>query len=247
MNWFGRMSGLAIIVIAGGCGAPHQPVTRIESQKAVVGQSVEGRDIACQFFGDGLDVVLLMATIHGNEAAGTPLLEKMAEYLSAHPEVVKSRRVLLLPVANPDGRSRNTRRNARGVDLNRNFPAANWSNEKDHGPAALSEPESRVIRDLIFTYSPSRIVTIHQPLSCVDYDGPPVVVKLAEAMAKHCELPVKHIGALPGSLGSYAGNTLQIPIITLELPNSASDLSGSQIWERYGKALLAAIRFPARN
>ena len=79
-------------------------------------------------------------------------------------------------MANPDGVFYNSRFNAHGVDLNRNFQAANRRNNARFGQTALSEPEARVIEQLIRQYAPDRIVTIHQPLSCIDYDGPAVIV-----------------------------------------------------------------------
>ena len=85
------------------------------------------------------------------------------------------------------------------------------------------------------------IVSIHQPLKCIDYDGP--AKELAEEMARHCDLPVRKIGAMPGSLGSYAGITLGIPIITLELPKEATNLNSEVLWQRYGPVLIAAIGY----
>jgi len=79
-------------------------------------------------------------------------------------------------------------------------------------------------------------------MSCIDYDGP--ASALAARMAQYCDLPVKKLGAEPGSLGSYAGLTLRIPIITFELLPSDSALSPERLWQRYGKALLAAIVYP---
>jgi len=128
------------------------------------------------------------------------------------------------------------------VDLNRNFIAANRRGDVQGGPEALSEPEARAIYQLIQQYSPDRIVSIHQPLNCIDYDGPGK--QLADHMAQYCDLPIKKLGARPGSLGSYAGVTKGIPIITFEMLASDSDLDTESLWRKYGRALLAAITFP---
>jgi protein MpaA len=63
-------------------------------------------------------------------------------------------------------------------------------------------------------------------------------------MGEHCDLPVKKLGARPGSLGSYAGVTLGIPIITFEMLLNDSQLDTQTLWKRYGKALVAAIVYP---
>ena len=93
---------------------------------------------------------------------------------------------------------------------------------------------------LVCHYFPDRVVSIHQPLACVDYDGP--AQGLAEAMAAACPLPVKKLGSRPGSLGSFVGVTLRRPIITLELPKDAG-MNGEKLWKTYGPALLAALRY----
>jgi protein MpaA len=185
-----------------------------------------------------------VATIHGNEDAGTPLVEKLADHLEVNRELLQGKRVILVPVANPDGHAANTRSNARGVDLNRNFEAANRENSRQFGMVGLSEPESRALHGLIVTYRPRWIISIHQPLNCIDYDGPGQ--RLAQSMGDHCALPVKKLGARPGSLGSYAGVTLGIPIITVELPANASSLGADELWQRYGKMMLTAISYQDR-
>jgi protein MpaA len=183
-----------------------------------------------------------MATIHGNEAVGTPLVRRLGAHLREHPDLLEGRTAVLLAVANPDGMARSIRYNARGVDLNRNFEAANRVTDEHSGKTALSEPESRIIRELIERYKPDRIVSIHQPLACIDYDGP--AEALANHIAQYCNLPVKKVGAKPGSLGSYAGVTLGIPIITFEMLPADSKLDAQTLWDRYGKALIAAVVFP---
>ncbi|MCP4248014.1 MAG: murein peptide amidase A [bacterium] len=214
----------------------------VAHQTRVVGISVEGRPIECRVLGRGSDVVLIMATIHGNESAGTPLVRRLDAHLHRHPDLLASRRVVLLPVVNPDGMAHGTRINARGVDLNRNFPADNFAGTARHGRRPLCEPESRAIKAVLDEYVPARIVSIHQPMAQIDYDGP--AEQLAWAMGRYTDLPVKRIGSLPGSLGSYAGLTRGIPIITLELPRPERPLGREPLWRRYGRALLAAITFP---
>jgi protein MpaA len=241
----------AVLACSTGCRAPVERVqmadgergpVQVAPQQSVIGWSVEGRPIDCLDFGSGSDVTMILATIHGSESAGTPLVRRLGDCLSRRPDLLQGRRVVLIPVANPDGLARGTRRNARGVDLNRNFPAKNYLAADHHGTSALSEPESSAIRQALGAYRPTRIVSIHQPLACIDYDGP--AERLAEAMAGHVDLPVKKLGGRPGSLGSYAGILLGIPIITVELPAAAGDLDADTLWARYGRMLVAAIRFP---
>ncbi len=243
---------LSFLLVLGGCGEPEacpelvdtngRPRIAIPAQHQIIGRSVQNRPIVCQVFGSGPDVVLIMATIHGNEPAGTPLVRRLATYLEQHESLLAGRTVVLLPVANPDGMAANTRRNVHGVDLNRNFIAQNRVNNTTNGHSALCEPESRVLHDLIEKYRPDRIVSIHQPLACIDYDGP--AAGLAMKMGEYCDLPVKRLGARPGSLGSYVGVTLGTPIITFEMLRCDSNLSDSILWQKYGKALLAALVYP---
>ncbi len=65
-------------------------------------------------------------------------------------------------------------------------------------------------------------------------------------MAQDCDLEVKKLGARPGSLGSYTGETLGIPTITLELSSAAEKMSDDALWQKYGKALVAAVMYPDR-
>ena len=243
---------LFVILAMSGC---YQPVSYPElvdvnvpptvfqpARYHIVGTSVQGRPIMCLVLGRGPDVALIMATIHGNEPAGTPLVRRLAMHLRQHPEILSGRKIVLMRLANPDGLAYNSRYNARGVDLNRNFEAANRLNSRQSGLTGLSEPESRAIRQVILQYKPDRILSIHQPLNCIDYDGP--AQELAERMGQYCALPVKKLGARPGSLGSYAGETLGIPIITFEMLASDSQLDTEALWQKYGKSLIAAIVYP---
>ncbi|QTA86487.1 M14 family zinc carboxypeptidase [Desulfonema magnum] len=215
----------------------HLPIRRY-----TLGASNEKQPIEAIVIGHGKDAILILASFHGNEKSGTPLVRQLTDYLYKNPRLLQGRKVMILPVVNPDGGKRNSRYNARGVDLNRNFSTANRINNTRHGLKALSEPETRAVIRAIRQCHPNRIISLHQPLACIDYDGPGR--KLADHIAKYCDLPVRKLGAMPGSLGSYAGVTLGIPTITLELPGGIEKFSPEHLWKRYGAALVASILYP---
>ncbi|MBN2138193.1 MAG: DUF2817 domain-containing protein [Sedimentisphaerales bacterium] len=243
---------LAALLMLTGCRQPDQypdfgnisnpAAAALLGQHHIVGSSVNNTPIMAQVFGQGDSVTLIIGGIHGNEPAGTPLVKKLAQYIRLYPELANGRTIVLLPNVNPDGMAKGTRYNANNVDLNRNFAAPNRVNTATTGHSALSEPESRVIERLIRQYAPDRIVATHQPLACIDYDGP--ARGIAASMQRYCDLTVKKLGARPGSLGAYAGEKLGIPTITFEMKQHDSQLSGDEIWRKYGKALLAAITYP---
>lgn len=248
----GVLSVLFLMIVAG-CQRPQDRLGEearkekaVLPQRLVVGQSVEGRPLECLVFGRGSDVVLILASIHGNEPAGTPLVKALADYLAHNPDLLEGRKVMLMPVANPDGMANGRRHNVHGVDLNRNFPASNFHSGEHFGSSSLSEPESQALHRLLDADRPRRMVSLHQPINygapCIDYDGP--AKELAEAMAARCDLPLKKLGAQHGSLGSYAGIALGIPIVTVELPKDAGEWSAEELWNRYGAMLLAAVAFP---
>ncbi len=254
--WILTVSCLLFVLAFGGCARPEvgpelvdrsgEGVIKLPVRHQIVGRSVQGRPIMCQVFGEGPDVVLIMGTIHGDEPAGTPLVRCLSGYLKENPYLLDGRMVVLMPLTNPDGRVLGTRENARGVDLNRNFDASNRIDNTRNGREALSEPESRVIRDMIQRYRPNRIVSLHQRRngrpSCIDYDGP--ADSLAQHMARYCDVPVSRLGMYPGSLGSYMATRLGIPVITFEMFESDSRLTAAVLWQRYGRAMLAAIVYP---
>ena len=212
----------------------HVATSLRHGTRFVAATSTEVRPIEVVVMGHGRDVTLVIGAIHGDEPGGDALAEGLIRHLEEHPALLDGRRVVLVPIANPDGVIRSTRHNARGVDLNRDFPAANQRRE-----GAPTQPESRLITALVDAYTPSRILTLHAPLRCVDYDGP--AEALAKRVADACDLPVKKLGARPGSLGSWAGVDREIPVITFELPGGMQGVSAEDLWSRYGRAMVAAL------
>src|SRR6185436_20887276 len=111
---------------------------------------------------------------------------------------------------------------ARDVDLNRNFPAANFSPQHRPGyfPGThpLSEPESAALAALIARAGIGAVVAVHAPFACINYDGP--AADWAGRVAAACGWPARaDLGyPTPGSLGSWLGIDRGLPILTLELP-----------------------------
>ena len=211
-----------------------------------VGRSVQGSPIELVEFGQGERPRLMLAGVHGDEPKSVNVARRLCVYLAEVAGSGEGWRVLVVPVVNPDGYAVRRRRNARWVDLNRNLPTADWSPTPRRsrfygGPKPASEPETRAIVGLIETVQPAEIVSIHSisdQRQCNNFDGPGE--PLARAMAACNGYPVTgSIGyATPGSLGSWAGEQLQIPTVTLELP---SHHSPRRCWEDNRAALLVGL------
>ena len=94
-----------------------KPVRAAYASK-VIGHSVKGRPIVAWHLGEtNKPKVVLIAGMHGNERAPTAILRTLRDGRSVH-----GIDLWVVPAYNPDGLARGTRRNARGVDLNRNYP-----------------------------------------------------------------------------------------------------------------------------
>ena len=115
--------------------------------------------------------VLIAGVIHGDEPDGEYLINR---YLSNKTDT--KNRLLFIPCLNPDGKAQNKRTNANNVDINRNFPAKNWElTEKGDffgGEKPASEVETQFLIYIIERYVPDLIITLHEPYSVVNYDGP---------------------------------------------------------------------------
>lgn len=210
-------------------------------RREVLGHSVQAEPIVAHTFGDGPVTMLLFGVIHGNEPAGRTLLERFMEHVRAHPELCAGRRLVIVPVVNPDGYRTGSRHNANGVDLNRNFPSADWRPMSRNGESPASEPETRALLRLVRQFQPVRILSVHSPLAMVNWDGP--ARGLAEAMSRACGYPAcASVGyPTPGSFGSYSGVDWGTPTITLEL---GRDVDPGNVWPRFREALEVFVEYP---
>jgi protein MpaA len=190
--------------------------------------------------------VLVMGAIHGNEPTSADVSRGLLEELRRNPQLLGGAPVAIIPVANPDGLAAGTRTNVNKVDVNRNFPAANWkaraharARNNFGGKESASEPETAALIATIERLRPRLIISVHSmDEPCNNYDGP--AKPIAELMSRYNGYPATPtIGyPTPGSLGSWAGIDRQIPMITLELPRK---LPASQAWAKNRDAVLSAI------
>ena len=117
-----------------------------EARTVVIGHSVRGRPIVARVLGapDAPRKILLVGCIHGDECAGRAILPSLMRA-----RVTAGVQLWLVATINPDGAAQDTRQNAHGVDLNRNFPFR-WHGGGGPtyfaGPRPLSEPETRARR-----------------------------------------------------------------------------------------------------
>jgi beta-N-acetylhexosaminidase len=170
-----------------------------EASTFVAGHSVEGRAIKVQVSGpaDSQTRVLVVGSIHGTEPAGHAVIRRLRA-LRAPGGV----RIWTVRSVNPDGARRGSRQNARGVDLNRNFPyrwrrSGRPSSTYYSGARPLSEPESRAVRRLVRRVRPHVTIWYHQHMRLVDL-GSGAKPALVRAYARRVGLPARHIGFLPG-------------------------------------------------
>jgi len=184
-------------------------------ERELLGESFDGRPIRVFHRGDPDDVrVLVVGCIHGDECAGV----RIAERLRTGPP----RRFLdlwILPSLNPDGRAAGTRQNARGVDLNRNFPYRWRSGPEGRyypGRRPASEPETRIAMRLIRRIEPDATIWFHQPLALVDASGD---VRVERRYARLVGLPLVHLSGLHGTATSWQKHTFRgTEAFVVELP-----------------------------
>jgi murein peptide amidase A len=186
----------------------------------VVGHSVQHRPISLvHVHGDG-PRVLVVGCIHGNEPAGIAVVRALEH---AHPHAD----LWLVPVLNPDGLAAGTRQNARGVDLNRNFPSL-WQrfgrpgSTYYSGPRPFSEPETQAARALILRIHPAVTIWFHQHLDVVWAYGRSTAV--GGRYARLAGMSLLHRPWLAGSATNWQ-NHLQGggASLTVELPAGALD------------------------
>ncbi len=201
----------------------QRSVDSLVSRRTIIGRSVDGRPVVAVTTGDpdARRKLLVVGCIHGDERAGIAIARRLES--RAPP-----RNALLWVIndLNPDGAAANTRQNAHGVDLNRNFPWR-WrrlgypggSEYSGHRP--LSEPEARMARALILRVRPHITIWFHQPLGLVDESGGSA--RIERTFARLARLPLDRLRRYPGSAAGWQNHRLaRSTAFVVELPPAKS-------------------------
>jgi hypothetical protein len=119
-----------------------------------IGRSFQQRPIFLLRLGRGPEKILLWSQMHGDEPSATPALLDIVEYLVAHGdspevrEILEGVTLLMIPMLNPDGAEIYSRRNAQGIDVNRD--ALN-----------LATPEGRLLKSIRDEHEPILGFNLH--------------------------------------------------------------------------------------
>lgn len=130
-------------------------------QKVVVGNSVEGRELSYLKISDNAAIdetepeLIFDGGIHGDEVGAAENMVRFARELcttyssdTAIANRVNSREIFIYCMVNPDGRHYDSRYNANGVDLNRDWGYM-WNGEGSSS-GAYSQVESKALRDVMY-------------------------------------------------------------------------------------------------
>jgi predicted deacylase len=200
---------------------------------------VKGRALRAYRIGDPASVrkVVIIATMHGNEAGPSRILQNL---INGAP--VSGADIWLVPYLNRDGLARHTRANARGVDLNRNWPV-HWKRRGGHynsGKRPASEPETRALMRFLTNVRPTWVISLHQPLHGVDTSYGKAR-NLARRLVTGLQLPAKVFrcnSGCHGTMTQWFNKRLPGAALTVEYGGS---MSRRQVNVTGPNGLLAAV------
>jgi murein peptide amidase A len=203
-----------------------------------IGRSVQGRTIRARLVGDpsAPTKVLVVGCIHGNETAGEAVTRRLRRLTP--PAGVA---LWLVDEFNPDGCSADTRQNAHGVDLNRNFPYRFRRLPRGtyySGPRALSEPEARAIHTFIRRQRPALSIWYHQHANLVDESGGDPAIE--RRYARLVGMRFERFDRPPGSITSWQNHTY--PDATAFVVELAAGRLSAATTARHARAVLTLAR-----
>jgi hypothetical protein len=186
-------ASLALALVPGLLILPGEPTVAADGHPAVIGKrvlgkSVQGRKIVAYHLGEpGEKKVVLISLMHGNEPAPRRILTNLIDGPPVH-----DLNLWVVPVYNPDGFAHHARKNAHGVDPNRNYPYkwAPLNGNYESGPRPASEPETRAMMRFLSRVRPAYVLSFHQPLHAVDVTQRP---KFSKRVARALRLPMSKL------------------------------------------------------
>jgi murein peptide amidase A len=206
------LAAVLALTLVGSLSASAAPTV---DERELLGESFEGRPIRVFHRGDPDEIrVLVVGCIHGDECEAARIAKRLR---TGRPRSFLD--LWILPSLNPDGRAALTRQNARGVDLNRNFPYRWRPGPRGRyypGRRPASERETRIAMRLIERIEPDITIWFHQPLALVDASGD---LTIERRYARLVGLPLVYLGRLHGTATSWQKHVLQgTEAFVVELP-----------------------------
>ena len=112
-------------------------IEKLKSEKEfrvkTLGNSIQGRPISMISIGKGKVNILFWSQMHGDESTATMALFDIFNYLKQNEKILNGITLNFIPMLNPDGAEKFTRRNAIGIDINRDA-------------VRLQSPESKILK-----------------------------------------------------------------------------------------------------
>ncbi len=212
----------------------------------VIGYSVRGRPIVAYYFGNGTDTILFTGGMHGSERSGQVTMQAWVTYLQTNGHKIPAdKRVVIIPNTNPDGIATGSRNNVNNVNIDRNFPASNWSARIDTASGVLengggtspgSEPETQAVLSITRQLRPRLEVSFHAQGSLVGankYGDSVAIGNLYASMVGYGTMfnnPEEVMGyTITGEYEDWMGEELGVPAILIELPTPSGNYLNSQL------------------
>ncbi len=238
-------ANVRLVVALAGLTLTVAPATAAASSPArhgeVIGRSVQGRAIRAVRIGPASAQrrLLIIACIHGDEPSGQAVTRALR--FRTPPAGTA---IWVIDRANPDGCAAGTRKNARGVDLNRNSPWR-WAHITGpfgvyfSGPHAWSEPESRALDAFIRRLHPAITIWYHQHADLVDASTGGNA-RIERDYARRVGMRFVHLGVYRGCFTGWQNTNLPgTAAFVVELPGGALPASALRL---HVAAVLALAR-----
>lgn len=232
----------------------------------IIGHSVLDKPIYKYVIGTGKIKVLMWSQMHGNESTTTKAVFDLFNFLDSdysYATFIKNTfTICIVPILNPDGAEMYTRENANAIDLNRDAQD-------------LSQPESRVLRNLFQEFIPNYCYNLHDQRTIYgvgDTNLPATVSFLAPAFNEArefdtsrntaisviCHLNKELQNYIPGQVGRYddtfnancVGDTFQmfgVPTILFEAGHYQNDYQREETRKFIFIALLSSFEAMSEN